>query len=301
MSENEGYVRRWERFRRGEVDDPAIVAALEEPTPERYVDGETGLRLAVGGEKYLADGSGRIRCQGRAKSKMWDGLSWPENQCGQPARPGFSVCEFHGAGKRGGPPGGRPPDELSRHHVLKKLGYGADYERGLGDPDIISLHSEMAMFDARVNELFRRMEGVPSGPEALEEFESGLDLIEHDKIDEGVAQIRRTLNSIRAEGELWSEIRAIEGERRRMADTERKFEAEKAGYWSPAEMKTFLNFVLNTLQLVVGKVIQDAELQRQLIFALTAELGGAVARVSAAPPVLESTVISQRPSELAGE
>ena len=67
-------------------------------------------------------------------------------RCKNPAVTGWTVCRMHGAG------GGRPP-KSGRYSKRLPTGLGADIEKFLSDPRILSLKDNLAVADLHIQEL----------------------------------------------------------------------------------------------------------------------------------------------------
>lgn len=76
--------------------------------------------------------------------------------CGNAPMPN-GRCKFHGGMSLVGPASGT--FKHGRHSILLKdiKGLGANYERALADPDLLSLTAEIAITDARISDLLERV------------------------------------------------------------------------------------------------------------------------------------------------
>lgn len=171
--------------------------------------------MAGTGVRFLPDG--RVRCQAvrRSVSKRLKRENpeiktkdlFPEYQCRLPARNGYYVCRWHGAGWDGGPGPGRQ-DKLAR----KKTDYIKDdladkYRTFSEDPELFNMRHTASLMQARNAELLEDLaEGSLSHPKKIDSLRRGL-LLAKGGDTEGFKIIESVIDSLDNERLAWEEIR----------------------------------------------------------------------------------------------
>jgi hypothetical protein len=82
-------------------------------------------------------------------------------QCKRHAIPGATVCRMHGAKTPRGPD--LPQFKSGRYSNFLPTRLAATYRNAAKDPELLSLHSEIALLDARMAELLGRVDTGESG------------------------------------------------------------------------------------------------------------------------------------------
>jgi hypothetical protein len=94
-----------------------------------------------------------MRCRAKAKHR--------QEQCRLPVVPGMMVCRFHGGRTPRGP--ALPQFKTGKYSKFLPTRLLARYREAERDPELLSLHSEIALLDARIAELLGRVDTGESG------------------------------------------------------------------------------------------------------------------------------------------
>ncbi|KKM06508.1 hypothetical protein LCGC14_1743290 [marine sediment metagenome] len=138
--------------------------------------------------------------------------------------PSKDACRYHGYGSKKGPRGGRPlkHGDYSQLAETNDTFWGA-YDASYKDPELESLRAEISILDAISYDILGTMEdGGVTGREAWREFRKGMRLIEAGEVPTGLEYLVNAINDENRLRELRGELRANFGERRKLADSERK-------------------------------------------------------------------------------
>lgn len=175
----------------------------------------------------------------------------PPKYCTRGPMPGRTRCKFHG---------GASPRGVE-HYNWRGLGLSKDlptrlkdaFERSLTSPDQASMATELALVDARVQELLQKL---PSG-DALEIWEAAQhgvrDLrkyLDDDKVPEALTEAEKLEDFFKtAIGEryIWREIHEVVEQRRRIADTEVKREKVLSDNMTMAQAGVFIGAVMSSI------------------------------------------------------
>jgi len=142
-------------------------------------------------------------------------------QCRNSASIGWKVCQVHGAGKKLGQPGGRPPTHGRYSKLPERL--LSSYEEALEDPTLIELREELALTKALIGELLSRWGDIPP----LDEMEDGLECLgeclhasEWIQAQDEYLRVMTAFKSNRGEFAALREVIRVIEQRRRLASTE---------------------------------------------------------------------------------
>ena len=94
-----------------------------------------------------------VRCDAKAKGR--------QAQCLLSAEPGMTKCRFHGGKSRRGP--AAPSFKSGRYSKFLPSRLAAKYNEAQHDPELLSLHDEVALLDARLVDLLKRVDTGESG------------------------------------------------------------------------------------------------------------------------------------------
>ncbi len=172
------------------------------------------------------------RCTAKSKSTG--------EQCKNAARIGYSVCAYHGAGKRARP-GGRP---IVHGRYSKKLptGLAETYREAMQDPEMLALKSEIALVDALIAQVIQSLPDN-NAPRTWERIRQTWAKVRRaakdgdmtkmvDAMNEHGAAIRAGSDESRARQELADHLdnrrRLVESERKRMVEMQQVITAERA-------------------------------------------------------------------------
>jgi len=172
--------------------------------------------MAGTGVRFLDDG--RVRCQAvrRSVSKRMRRENpelktkdlWPEYQCRLPARNGYYVCRWHGAGWEGGPGPGRPDIVTKKKTDYIKGDLADKYKTFVEDPDLYDMRHTASLMQARNAELLENLsEGALSHPKKVESLRKGLQYIQAGDTVLGAKIIEEVIDSVDNERLAWDEIR----------------------------------------------------------------------------------------------
>jgi len=165
-------------------------------------------------------------CGARLKREHADGAT----RCAQPGTGAGGRCRFHGGAT---PPSARAAFRNYRGADLPDR-LGEAFLRALEDPELTSLAQELALVDARAVELVEQLPTGETGAAwdavhgALAEARAALDA-DPPRADRARAALERAAGPAQAaqqERALWGELYEALEARRRLADTERRREAD---------------------------------------------------------------------------
>lgn len=140
------------------------------------------------------------------------------------------------------------------------------FEAALNDPNLISLQTEMALMDARLGEVLAKLPTGESGL-AWDQLGTALANIKSALVDGReadaqwwLAQADKWMKHASSEASVWGECYAIIGQRRQLADTERKREEMLAGNMTTRQAMTFVA----ALQTAVMEEVSDDDTRRRI-------------------------------------
>jgi hypothetical protein len=178
---------------------------------QRFIDGS--------GVRFMSDGV-TVRCHAVKTSKVKEAKRngtytsstdmWPEHQCGFPARPGYFVCRFHGAGNRGGPaPGRRYTKNMPKVATDYIKGDLADkYRTFVEDDELFNMRHNTALLSARNAQLSENLaEGALSFPRNIKGLYDALELLEGGDYVSGIAKLKAVIKVVQDGSMAWEEIR----------------------------------------------------------------------------------------------
>lgn len=155
--------------------------------------------------------------------------SWKCPKCGIPRRctnkasQGYNVCRVHGAG------GGRPP---IHGKMIVPVQIADAFNRIIGDSSFMSLAMNQALLEARTNQLLEQINEYDTSV-AHSEIMSAIFKIENAMLDpdsinsielaRAVGQLKKAVDPVRIEYQLWGEVKDNLELTRRINDTERKY------------------------------------------------------------------------------
>lgn len=169
-----------------------------------------------------------------------------------------------------------PADAKYRREWSKILGRRRldAFERAIADPDLVSLKQELALIDLRADDV-RRQAVVGASEQAWQEvklmartltelLEQPDEKVELAKLREVVVGLAQTVERGLDEWRVWDELKDLIERRRRLADTERKYEEMKHLLVPVAE----LALLFDDLHAAIEAVIVLPELRRALLHEL---------------------------------
>jgi hypothetical protein len=207
------------------------------------------------------------RCKAKAKTTG--------ARCRQPAAPGFKVCRVHG----GATPVGIASAAFKHGRYSRHLPHGlvALYEERLADPDILSLHHDIALLDARQATLLTELrtaagQQAPAWDEAgrafelfsvamrlgnVPEMERKLGLL-GDVLTEGAAETRK-------EEACWERVLDVVEQKRKLVESERKRLLEGQQYIAVDRLMVLVAALIDA----VRRHVED----RHTLAAISTEIG----------------------------
>ena len=158
------------------------------------------------------------RCLARSKQR--------QDRCQNYREPGLTVCRIHGAKSPSGFEAkgfqtGRYSRALPRHLTER-------FETLVADPEILDLSRDLALLDARAEELIARLESGESSQawqaarDALTRLDAALREDDERELELSMRQLVGILSAAAGREATWRDIRELLQERRLLAETERR-------------------------------------------------------------------------------
>ena len=177
------------------------------------------------------------------------------------------------------------------------------FERALTDPDLVSLKQELVKIDLRIADLEERArKGESRGAwhhvkKFAEAFDAELNapagpLPDLDKLRDLTARLAATADQGEQDWETWDEVIKLIELRRRVSDTERKFE-ELRNYKVPA---TEVLRLLDDLHAAVEAVITDRQIRYEIFNEVRLRANGETARAKV-PITLPAAYLEKPPAD----
>lgn len=146
-------------------------------------------------------------------------------RCRREATPGAKVCASHGSKSLKGV---QSPSFKTGAYSKAPERLLANFQAALQDPELLGLHEDIAMIDARIADLMARVDSGESGAlwKELREVQRRVDTAhkwgDNVAVAEGLNQIRTLINRGYADHAIWAEVDRLWERKRRLAETERK-------------------------------------------------------------------------------
>jgi len=228
-----------------------------------------------------------MQCKAKARSTG--------KRCRRHAVNGYKVCQVHGAGSvHKGRPGGRPivSGRYSKYLPNRLL---ARYQEAANDKNLLSLHHEIAVVEARITDIMIRVDTGEAGTHwqlvngifvdimtAIRKQDSGT-IIE--AVNKGLRISDKGVNDYAA----WNEIGNLFEQRRRLSESERKRLVEMENIVT-AEQALMLMVAISD---IIRKAIPDQVIVNQISY----ELSRLMNAEPQAEQLEESVVITVEASE----
>lgn len=175
-------------------------------------------------------------------------------RCRQHPKPGFTVCHYHG----GGTPVGIATPQFkngaqSRHHPLPAR-MRETYEAGLKDQNLVELRADLALLDARMADVLKRVDTGESGAiwQALKEAQAEADEAnraeDHIALGAALRSIRELIVRGHGDWAAWGEVRSILEQRRKLSESERKREVEAKQVISSERAMALITAVIDSVE-----------------------------------------------------
>jgi hypothetical protein len=157
-----------------------------------------------------------MRCRAKAKHR--------QAQCRLPVVPGMTVCRFHGGRTPRGP--ALPQFKTGKYSKFLPARLAALYQTAEKDPELLSLRRELALVDARINELLTRVDTGESSARWASMREAWGDFRRHQadgdipKMHTALARLDAIMERTAEDHLAWREIGEQIEQRRKLAMSE---------------------------------------------------------------------------------
>jgi hypothetical protein len=147
-------------------------------------------------------------------------------RCKNPARIGYNVCRMHGAGNRK-TPGGRPISSGKYSKVLPAR-LAESYLEARQDSELLALRDEIALCDARLGDLLKRVDTGESGRlwrdlrAAWVALEMARESQDGDAMASALKLVGQLIQRGQADYAAWDEVHKTLDARRKLTESERK-------------------------------------------------------------------------------
>ena len=159
-----------------------------------------------------------MQCQAKAKRT--------QVQCRRRAVKGKKVCTVHGGLSRSGI--ASPTFKHGRYSKDIPARLSERYHQSIEDPELLALKADIALVDARLEDLLTRVDTGESGAlwnqahSVFLDFRSGNESGDQDKMGVALTELNRILNLGVDDYKAWDEIGQMLEQRRRLVESERK-------------------------------------------------------------------------------
>jgi hypothetical protein len=179
-----------------------------------------------------------------------------QTRSGEPCKlPGHGAggrCRLHGGASLTGTAHPRFKTGRQSRYLPKRL--LAVYQKSLADPDLLELRSELALIDARLSDLLRRVDLGEAGTlwrQFMDLFRDLQDAIRAKDVEgtsTALLELERIINRGNADQATWDEILKIVGERRKLTDTERKRLVDMQQYITHERAMVLISALLDSVK-----------------------------------------------------
>jgi hypothetical protein len=149
-----------------------------------------------------------------------------QEPCKLPATPGRERCRFHGGKTRMGPGSGTFTTGKFSKFLPSRM--AADFDAAMGDPELVSLRKEIATVDARIIDLYKRVDKGEAGT-IWEELHEGWASLERAqaRAEAGAYQaafdhVKRIVAKGYSDTAAWAEVCKQIDLRRKLVDSEQR-------------------------------------------------------------------------------
>lgn len=196
-----------------------------------------------------------------AKSKQ------AKRRCKNHAVVGFTVCRTHGGGS---PVGIAHPSfkhgGKSRHHPMPTR-LRETYEAALSDENLVELRADIALMDARLADVLKRVDSGEAGSiwaelrEAQREADKAKDT---EELRFALARMRELIMKGYGDTAAWTEVRSIIEQRRKLSESERKREVELRQVIPADQAMALMTAVIESVQRNVTDKVALARISRDV-------------------------------------
>jgi hypothetical protein len=207
-------------------------------------------------------------------------------QCGAQRRDGEECrsrpmangrCRMHGGKSPGGV--GSATLKTGRYSKYLPTRLAARYHEAQADDCLLQLHEEIALTDARLADVLKRVDTGDSGALWTRLHEAFNDFVD-EQDPRSLATLGRLIEAGMADWHAWDEVGKLISQRQRLVESERKRHVEMQQMVTATQMMTLLAAVVDT----VRRHVRD----RDALAAISADIGGLVARNALPAPGTEA-------------
>jgi hypothetical protein len=159
-----------------------------------------------------------MRCKAKAKQR--------QAQCKLSAVPGMEVCRFHGGRTPIGPASANYKDGRYSRFLPSRM-FAAYRAAGL-DPELMSLRQDLALLDARIIDVVKRVDTGEAGviwqaaQAAIVRFDREWVKKDGEGMEVALADMRRLLTQGAADYAAWQEVGSLIEQRRKLVESEQR-------------------------------------------------------------------------------
>jgi hypothetical protein len=186
-------------------------------------------------EPYFPEGhkrAGRVRCQAWSRQRG--------QQCSSYPKVGKKTCRMHGGSSPGGIASPNWVNGRQSKYLPQRM--QESYLASVSDKELLALRHEISVVDARINDLFQRVDIGESGhlwlrsKEVLVQLRKALVSQDSKKVSEAIIELDELIRRGSTDYGAWNEIentielrrRLVETERKRLVDMQQMITAEQA-------------------------------------------------------------------------
>lgn len=212
-------------------------------------------------------------------------------QCRRRAVTGYKVCQVHGAGSpKKGRPGGRPIT-TGRHSDKLPERLRERYFAALGDSQLTELRDEIALTDARLEDVIGRVDTGESGAlwaavqkamdAFLEEYPGGAN------VGEALLGLRAAIQAGQEDWHAWREVAVLVEQRRKLVESESKRLQTMQQMITVESAMTFVAALIDIIRRHVTEPAQLSAIRYELLLVMDR-------RKKDEPQVIEGTLSGDR-------
>lgn len=250
-----------------ELDDGLLVADKVMQAKEPVDGFITEVITYKNGNKitYTYDEEGKPICGSPLRNKT-------HKRCRNSPAKGRHRCRYHGGKSLRGVNHPNFVDGRYSNLVPDRLTEG--YERSRQDPEILALREEIALIEARIGDLLKRVDTGESGAtwkllqKTYKESTSAIRKGDQAEFQEKYAELGKVLNKGVSDYSAWDEIMRSIAARRKLSDSERKRLVDMHQMISTEEALAMLQFIVKTMR----THIKDRQLLKDISEDLTTRL-----------------------------
>lgn len=174
------------------------------------------------------------------------------------------VCRYHGGKVKVG--ADAPQFKTGRYskHLPKRL--LAKYEQALKDPERLNLLDEIAVLDARVSDLFERLNAgdnealVPQLTNGISVVAKAMRRRDWGEAMSVMVDLEKLANSPSADTEVWKEYWGLVDRRQRLVESERRRLVELRQYMNASEVTSLVMGIIG----IITRHVRDATVLRDI-------------------------------------